>query len=127
MKRTREEQRILAQLSVFRGGFGATAVSAITNASEATLESLHKKSLLTLQGIVTEISGVAGLIDQVMCLEFIRQFGQEWPERWFRRSDFRGYPTMLSNTDLVGALFGLPATSMRFWCGCTRDIFQAFG
>ncbi|MEM7111106.1 MAG: tetratricopeptide repeat protein [Chloroflexota bacterium] len=46
---TETERQLLAQLSVFRGGFAATAVSAITNASVATLESLHKKSLLTLQ------------------------------------------------------------------------------
>lgn len=61
-----QEQQILAQLSVFRGGFSIKAAQAITGATSSTLETLRDKSLLQGDGD-----------NRFRLHELLRQFAQE--------------------------------------------------
>ena len=88
---------------------------------------LFRKSLHTLEGVVAEVGGSAGLIDQTLRMQFLRHFAREWPQRWLRPPYSRDYATRISNLDLTGALMSGPATVTRFWAGHAVDVLQACG
>lgn len=85
---------------------------------------LFRKSLHTLDGVVGEVGGGSGQIDQVLQLEFLRHFMLEWPQRWFSLPTSRAFATRLSNLDLTRTMLSGPVTAARFWTGHTVDLIE---
>ncbi len=85
---------------------------------------LFRKSLLTLDGVVAEIGESHGQIDNVLCIEFLRHFAREWPQRWFQLPNSRDFATRLSNLDLTGTLLSCPLTAARFWTSHAVDMLS---
>ena len=85
---------------------------------------LFRKSLHTLDGVISDVGGLASQMERTLNAEFIRQFVMEWPERSWHLPYCRDYATRLSNFDLGRTLFGLPLTMARFWTGNAIDILK---
>ena len=88
---------------------------------------LFRKSLHTLQGVITEVGQQSGQLDKVLCMEFLRHFACEWPQRWLRLPNSRDFATRLSNLDLAKTWFSYPKAATRFWHGFTNDMLERFG
>lgn len=71
---------------------------------------LFRKSLLTLMGVIAELSGDADCLDTVMLREFVALFAAEWPWRWMGGMPHAARTTRLSNADLLDA-----AWAASFW------------
>lgn len=90
---------------------------------------LFRKSLLTLEGVLADLTPSDGPdsslhLDGAMLAGFARQFAAEWPERLVHRPDSRALHTHLSSTDLLGLLWSAPATLARFWTGAWNDAMR---
>lgn len=85
---------------------------------------LFRKSLHTLDGVITDVGDSAGQIQRTLTLEFLRHFAAEWPQRWYERPQSREFSTRLSNLDVTGVLLSGPATLARFWTGHAMDILD---
>jgi ubiquinone biosynthesis protein len=75
---------------------------------------LFRKALLTLEGVLADVS--AGFrVDDILPLIFLRKLAGEWPRRWMTPPLARTFGTRLSNHDLAGLLMQLPWTTARAW------------
>ncbi|MCO6455228.1 MAG: phosphotransferase [Pirellulaceae bacterium] len=83
---------------------------------------MFRKSLLTLEGVVTEIGAGRSWMDEVLCREFLCHFTAEWPSRWLTLPHSREFATRLSNRDLAQVVLGMPWTASRFWLGHVMDL-----
>jgi ubiquinone biosynthesis protein len=85
---------------------------------------MFRKSLYTLVGVVAEVSDLTGVFDKVLCLEFMKHFLKEWPQRWLTMPNSREYATHLSNVDLTRAILGYPNALLRFSIGKSLDFWD---
>jgi ubiquinone biosynthesis protein len=65
--------------------------------------SFFRKALLTVTGIVVELSGDQDRADRVVMQEFMRIFAEEWPWRWHHFLPGSTRTSHLSNADLLDA------------------------
>ncbi len=75
---------------------------------------LFRKALHMVEGVVTDMAGGSGLIDQVLLREFIFHFSAEWPWRFLASPDSRSFATRISNTDLAELMLNFPWMAIRF-------------
>ena len=85
---------------------------------------MFRKSLYTLDGVVAEVGTLADIFDNVLCVEFVRHFLQEWPERWISLPNSREFSTRLSNFDVAEAILSFPSSLARFWIGKGLDLWD---
>lgn len=64
---------------------------------------LFRKSLLTVTGIVEELSGSKDYMDTAVVQEFLKIFATEWPGRWLPGAEQASRSSHLSNFDLMDA------------------------
>ena len=81
---------------------------------------LFRKSLLTLQGVVTDVAADCRL-DAEFTAALMRTLAAEWPARFTQRPGSRDLPSHISNQDLLRIGWSAPATAMRFWTDTWRD------
>lgn len=86
---------------------------------------LFRKSLHTLEGVVTEVGAEGSYLDEVLFVEFLVHFLQEWPQRWLALPYCRQFATRLSNFDLTKALLSGPGTIARYWLAEGLDLWNA--
>jgi ubiquinone biosynthesis protein len=86
---------------------------------------LFRKTLHTLEGVLAEIGTEQFRIDDVLFVEFLRNFAIEWPRRWIALPNSREFATRLSNLDLTKTLLSYPSTVARFWMGNSSDLIDA--
>jgi predicted unusual protein kinase regulating ubiquinone biosynthesis (AarF/ABC1/UbiB family) len=75
---------------------------------------LYRKSVLTIEGVVTDISNESS-IEQVLPASAARQFLRELSARIFAQPTSRQFGTHLSNLDLLSLYWGGPMAATRFW------------
>lgn len=75
---------------------------------------LFRKALLVVEGVVNDIAGGSGLIDQVLLNEFVLHFSAEWPWRFFSSPGSRAFSTRLSNADLAELMLSFPWSAIQF-------------
>ena len=75
---------------------------------------LYRKSVLTIEGVVTDISSKSS-IGRVLPVSAARQFLSELGSRAFAMPDARHFGTHVSNLDLVSLYWGGPIAATRFW------------
>lgn len=83
---------------------------------------LFRKSLLTLDGVMTDVGQRSGLIDKTINIEFMRHFALELPRRWFRSPNSRDYSTQLSNFDITQAMLCAPTAMASFLTSNALDV-----
>lgn len=88
------------------------SLSAGVNFSSELL--LYRKSVLTVDGVVTDISGTCS-IGKVLPTSAARQFVRELTKRAFSLPGSRHFGTHLSNLDLLSLYWGGPMAATRFW------------
>jgi predicted unusual protein kinase regulating ubiquinone biosynthesis (AarF/ABC1/UbiB family) len=81
---------------------------------------LFRKALLTLSGVVEDITTAASL-DRVMLNQGLRQFSNEWPSRMFADPSSRSHGTHIANVELMELAGSWPATVSAYWQGLWRD------
>jgi ubiquinone biosynthesis protein len=81
---------------------------------------LFRKALLTLSGVVEDITTAASL-DRVMLNQGLRQFSNEWPSRMFADPSSRSHGTHIANVELMELAGSWPATVSVYWQGLWRD------
>lgn len=86
---------------------------------------LFRKSLYTLEGVVSEVGASSEAFDRVLSVRFIQHLVMEWPSRWFTMPNSRNYATHLSNFDLTKAILSCPSSITRFWKGQGSDFLDA--
>jgi ubiquinone biosynthesis protein len=82
---------------------------------------LFRKALHTIEGLVSELSAGDVRLDDVLLIDFIRQFTAEWPQRVFHSLDSRTLPTRISNADLIRLMFTMPGAFTRRILGQLSD------
>lgn len=87
---------------------------------------LFRKALLTLSGVVTDVSRRSAT-DRTLMTTAITQFWYEFPGRALAPFDSRAFATHVANADLVGLWASLYLTAARFWIGTWQDIFSEAG
>lgn len=75
---------------------------------------LYRKSVLTIEGVVTDISSKSS-IEQVLPAAAARQFLRELTDRAFAFPSSRVFGTHISNLDLLSLYWGGPMAATRFW------------
>jgi ubiquinone biosynthesis protein len=75
---------------------------------------LYRKSVLTIEGVVTDISSKSS-IDRVLPASAGRQFLRELTDRAFARPASRHFGTHISNLDLLSLYWGGPMAATKFW------------
>jgi len=75
---------------------------------------LYRKSVLTIEGVVVDISGKSS-IGRVLPATAARQFLRELVKRVFALPASRDFGTHLSNLDLLSLYWGGPSAAARFW------------
>jgi len=75
---------------------------------------LYRKSVLTIEGVVTDISTKSS-IGRVLPASAARQFLRELTARAFALPTSRHFGTHLSNLDLFSLYWGGPMAAARFW------------
>lgn len=88
---------------------------------------LFRKSLLTLEGVISDLGADGFRWDDVAAGEFLLQFGRELPGRWFSTPASNNFATRLSNLDLVETVLSYPLTLPRFWLAETAAILNDHG
>ncbi len=76
---------------------------------------LFRKTLHTLEGVLTDVGGGNNAVHAELQKEFLYQFASEWPLRWLSPPNSREFATRLSNADLVQLIASLPLTATRLW------------
>jgi ubiquinone biosynthesis protein len=76
---------------------------------------LFRKTINSLEGVITDVDGQGIGLDDVLLGEFVCQFVREWPARWLAPPCSRDFATRLSNADLAGLLLSAPSAIARFW------------
>ena len=84
---------------------------------------LFRKSLLTLAGVVSDVSGQPS-VDEVLILTGLMQCSREWAARGLAPFESRAFGSHLSNADWFGLWAGLPLTVSRYWAGIWRDALE---
>lgn len=85
---------------------------------------LFRKSLLTLNGVVSDL--VPGyLVGLDVVAAGARQLSRELPDRLLSGPFSRHFPTHLSNLDLLGVLWSGPALARNFWSQTLGDWWRA--
>lgn len=87
---------------------------------------LFRKAILTLSGVVEDISANYSL-DRVMLYSGLRQFSKELSTRVVTAPGSRAFGTHVSNADLIGLWSAWPSTSVAYWMGFWEDCLQRFG
>lgn len=82
---------------------------------------LLRKTLLTLEGVVADVSPDAS-VDAIMFAAGLERFARDWPGRLVCTPGSRRHAWPLSNVDLALAACSLPATAARFWAGLVADM-----
>jgi len=85
---------------------------------------LYRKSILTLEGVIKDISGESS-IGRVFSAAAIRQFVCELTARTLTPPTSRHFGTHVSNLDLVALYWGGPTAAARFWTHQWRRRFTA--
>jgi ubiquinone biosynthesis protein len=85
---------------------------------------LFRKALQMVDGVVTDIAGGSGLIDQVLLSEFVLHFSAEWPWRFFSSPDSHAFSTRVSNTDLAELMLSFPWGAIRFRLEKNYDLLN---
>ena len=75
---------------------------------------LYRKSVLTIEGVVTDISSKSS-IGRVFPASAARQFLSELGSRALAMPDARHFGTHVSNLDLLSLYWGGPIAATRFW------------
>jgi ubiquinone biosynthesis protein len=75
---------------------------------------LYRKSVLTIEGVVTDISSKSS-IERVLPASAARQFLRELGKRAIAAPSSRHFGTHVSNLDLFFLYWGGPAAATRFW------------
>jgi ubiquinone biosynthesis protein len=88
---------------------------------------LFRKSVLTIEGVLSELGAQHAHFDAVLLTDFVRQFGAEWYRRWFAAPSCRAFGTRLSNLDLAETILQLAWTPARFWIDESRDMLRNLG
>jgi ubiquinone biosynthesis protein len=86
---------------------------------------LFRKSLYTLEGVVTEVGGGHLNTDEELFSAFSRQFAAEWPWRFFTSPSSRAFGSHVSTQDLFEVALDSPWAAARFWMGRCRDLMDA--
>ena len=86
---------------------------------------LFRKSLLTLEGVVTDVGERTGLIDRTLNTEFLRHFAKELPKRWVFPPSSRSFATQLSNFDITHAMLGAPTALASFLTSHAFDALES--
>jgi hypothetical protein len=81
---------------------------------------LFRKALLTLSGVVADITP-DGSFDRVMLNQGLRQFSHEWPSRMLVDPTSRSFGTHVANVELVELMGSWPATVNAYWLGLWQD------
>jgi len=79
---------------------------------------LFRKSLLTLDGVVGDLTGMKkqaanALLDEAVMADFIEHWIFEWPRRFFAPFEERSFRTHISAADLVRLIWSAPLTLGR--------------
>ena len=90
---------------------------------------LFRKSLLTLEGVMADLSGedeAAGdeSLDRALFAALSRQLITEWPRRFYSPLNSRAFNTSVSNVDLVSLFSSGPAVFARYWAETWRDLLD---
>ena len=81
---------------------------------------LFRKALLTLSGVVTDIT-VDCSLDRVMRNQGLRQFSGEWFSRLLADPASRSFGTHVSNVELLQLMGSWPGTVNAYWLGLWQD------
>ncbi len=81
---------------------------------------LFRKALLTLSGVVADITTDSSL-DQVMLNQGLRQFAGEWSSRMLADPASRSFGTHVSNLELMQLMGSWPGTANAYWLGLWQD------
>lgn len=76
---------------------------------------LFRKTLYSLQGVLTDIGAPAQLNDLVLVREFVLQLIRELPARWIAPFSSRSFASRLSSADLLNLMLTFPLTLKRHW------------
>lgn len=87
---------------------------------------LFRKTLLTLEGVVADVSpGLA--IDEVLLAEAAGRFANEWPRRATAPMFSRDFSTHISNADLWSIGWSGPMVATRAWIDAWRQFMGSGG
>ena len=86
---------------------------------------LFRKSLHSLDGVVSELATGDVRVDDVLIVDFLRQFIAEWPQRFFQSLNSRNLRTRISNADLAKLMLSLPIVFTRWLIESLNDLFIA--
>jgi ubiquinone biosynthesis protein len=75
---------------------------------------LFRKTLLTLEGLIDELSEGDVRIDDVLLVSFVERFCSEWPQRFCQGLSECSPGTRISNADLVRLLLSAPTAAARW-------------
>jgi ubiquinone biosynthesis protein len=78
---------------------------------------LYRKSLYTLEGVITDVAPNPRTIEHAFFFDFVRHLVTEAPQRWLSTIDSRAFATRLSNMDLTQLALSVPFAAARFWLG----------
>ena len=81
---------------------------------------LFRKALLTLSGVVADITTDCSL-DRIMLNQGLRQFACEWPSRMLADPASRSFGTHVSNAELMQLMGSWPGTVNAYWLGLWQD------
>jgi ubiquinone biosynthesis protein len=76
---------------------------------------LFRKSLLTLEGVLADLTDSGYALNEVVASELLIQFASELPGRWLEAPRSRDFGTRISNADLAQLAGGWPLAMVRFW------------
>jgi ubiquinone biosynthesis protein len=78
---------------------------------------MMRKSLHTLDGVLTELGMTSSQIDRTLLVSFVDHFLAEWPRRWMAAPTSHDFVTHLSNVDMAQLALSIPSTLNRI-CLC---------
>jgi ubiquinone biosynthesis protein len=84
---------------------------------------MFRKTLLTLEGVLADVSADCQIDDLLPSL-FLRRLVGEWPRRFLTLPFSRAYGTRLSNEDLARLILQLPWTAARACLENTLEMFS---
>src|SRR5262249_38132340 len=85
---------------------------------------MFRKALLTLEGVLTDVSSAVHL-DGLLPALFLRRLVAEWPLRLLTPSISRALETRLSSEDLALVLLRLPWTPARAWLENSLELLSS--
>lgn len=88
---------------------------------------LFRKTLHMVEGVVADMGGEKGLIDQVLLSEFVLHFCAEWPLRFLRPPDSRAFATRVSSADLAELMWSFPRMAVGFWLDQSQALLDLGG